>query len=108
VLADNIQLVREISRAHQAKVALERNKELPSSAQTRFHAGDFVLKRLEHRPSKLMFQLSGPYRVVSQHKNDVQVRSLVFDNIVTFNIDHLKLFIGTEHEARTMAMLDVG
>jgi hypothetical protein len=53
-----------------------------------------------------MFQLSGPYRVVSQHKNDVQVRSLVFDNIVTFNIDHLKLFIGAEHEARTMAMLD--
>ena len=50
MLADNIQLVREISRAHQAKVALERDKELPSSAQTRFHAGDFVLERLEPPP----------------------------------------------------------
>ena len=53
-----------------------------------------------------MFQLSGPYRVISQHKNDVQVRSLVYDNIVTFNLDHLKLFVGSEQEAKQMALLD--
>lgn len=53
-----------------------------------------------------MFQLSGPYKVVSQEKNDVQVRSLVYDNIITFNLDHLKVLIGTEAEARAMALLD--
>ncbi len=53
-----------------------------------------------------MFQLSGPYRVVSQTKNDVQVRSLVYDNILTFNLDHLKVFIGTEAEAKSIALLD--
>jgi hypothetical protein len=53
-----------------------------------------------------MFQLSRPYRVVSQTKNDVQVCSLVYDNIMTFNLDHLKLFVGSEQEAKQMALLD--
>ncbi len=99
-IADNIALVREVSRAHQAKVALEQGIDLPSTHQTVFRSGDFVIKRLEHRPSKLMFQLSGPYKVISQYRNDVQVRSLVYDNILTFNLDHLKLFVGTEQEAK--------
>jgi hypothetical protein len=53
-----------------------------------------------------MFQLSGPYKVLSQFKNDVEVRSLVYDNILMFNLDHLKPFIGTEAEAKAMALLD--
>lgn len=69
--------------------------------------GDFVLKRLEHHSNKLMFQLSGPYKVLSIFKNDVEVRSLVYDNILTFNLlDHLKPFIGAEAEAKAMALLD--
>ncbi len=106
LLVDNIKLVREVSKAHQAKVALERSTVLPAAGQTKFQTGDFVLKRLEHRSSKLMFQLSGPYRVISQHKNDVQVRSLFYDNIVTYNLDHLKLFVGSEQEAKQTALLD--
>jgi hypothetical protein len=106
VLSDNISLVRSVAQQHQARIARERSAELPDTNRIHFQPGDFVLKRLEHRPSKLMFQLSGPYKVVSQEKNDVQVRSLVYDNILTFNLDHLKVFIGTESEARAMAMLD--
>jgi hypothetical protein len=85
---------------------MERSDELPSGLHTQFQPGDFVLKRLEHRPSKLMFQLSGPFKVVKQNKNDVEVRSLVYDNILTFNLDHLKIFVGTEAEAKAMALLD--
>lgn len=53
-----------------------------------------------------MFQLSGPFQVVSQHKNDFQVRSLVYDNILTFNIDHLKIFVDTHEAACEMARLE--
>jgi hypothetical protein len=105
-LADNITMVRSIAQEHQAKLAQERSADLPEAQRTQFQPGDFVLKRLEHRPSKLMFQLSGPYKVINQNKNDVQVRSLVYDNILTFNLDHLKVFIGSESEAKAMAMLD--
>jgi hypothetical protein len=105
-LADNIILVRQVARQHQAQIASDRSAELPESLRTQFQPGDYVLKRLEHRPSKLMFQLSGPYRVISQNKNDVQVRSLVYDNILTFNLDHLKIFVGTESDAKAMALLD--
>jgi hypothetical protein len=105
-LADNIILVLSIEQEHQKRLAMERSDELPSGLHTQFQPGDFVLKRLEHRPSKLMFQLSGPFKVVSQNKNDVEVRSLVYDNILTFNLDHLKIFVGTEAEAKAMALLD--
>ncbi len=53
-----------------------------------------------------MFQLSGPCKVISQNKNNVQVRSLVYNSILTFNLDHLKIFLGTESEAKAMALLD--
>ncbi len=32
--------------------------------------------------------------------------SLIFDNILTFNLDHLKPFIGSADEAKAMALLD--
>jgi hypothetical protein len=95
-LADNITMVRELARQHQAQVANERSAGLPEAQCTKFQPGNYVLKILEHRLSKLMLQHSGPYRVVSQEKNYVQVRSLVYDNILTFNLDHLKVFVGTE------------
>ena len=99
-------MMRATAREHQSKLALERSAGLPAAQRTQFQQGDFVLKRLEHRPSKLMFQLSGPHKVISQNKNDAQVRSLVYDNILTFNLDHLKVFVGTESEAKKMALLD--
>jgi hypothetical protein len=99
-------MVRTIAQDYQAKLARERSAGLPEAQRTQFQPGDFVLKRLEHRPSKLMFQLSGPYKVISQNKNEMQVRSLVYDNILTFNLDHLKIFIGTESEAKAIALLD--
>lgn len=105
-LADNITLVRGIAQAHQSQLARQRSSILPEHNRTQFQPGDFVLKRLEHRPSKLIFQLSGSYKVISQEKNDVQVRSLINDNILIFNLDHLKPFIGTAEEAKAMALLD--
>lgn len=105
-LADNISTVRSVAKAYQSKVAQDLLASLPTSYCTLFQPGDYVLKRLEHRPSKLMFQLSGPYRVIKQIKNDVQVRSLVYDNVLTFNLDHLKIFVGTEDGVKAMALLD--
>jgi hypothetical protein len=106
LLSDNIQLVREVARTHQSMVAADRVKIQPAEGRHQFQPGDYVLKKLEHRPSKLMFQLSGPFKVILQVKNDVQVRSLVYDNILTFNLDHLKPFVGSDEEALEMALRD--
>lgn len=106
LLATNITLVRSVAREHQRSLALARSEASPAEAMTTFQPGDYVLKRLQHRPSKLIFQLVGPYRVLSQNKNDVQVRSLVYDNILTFHLDQLKPFFGTDDEAKKMACLD--
>jgi hypothetical protein len=106
LLADNINMVRTVAREHQQTVGKRRSDASPKSAQTLFQPGDYVLKKLENRPTKLMFQLAVPYRVISQYKNDVQVRSLVYDNILTFHLDQLKAFIGTDTEAKRMSLLD--
>lgn len=105
-LAENFLLVRIVAKLHQIKFAEARFKYLPQEMRAQFQPGNYGLKKLKHRPSKLMFQLYGPYKIISQFKNDVQVRSLVYDNILTFNLDHLKVFVGIDEEARAMALLD--
>lgn len=92
ILVENILLVCSVAQLHQqAKLAAELFTSLPKVLRTQFQPND-VLRRLEHRPSKLMFQLSSPYKVINQIKYDVQVYSLVYDNILTFNLDYLKVF----------------
>lgn len=53
-----------------------------------------------------MFKLFEAYKVINQDKNDLHVRSLVYDNILTFNLDQLKVFIDTKAEAKAMALID--
>ncbi len=61
--------------------------------------GDFVLKHQLPRPSKLYLEYLEPFLVfwvLSQVKNDVQARNLVYDSIHIFFVEDLKLFHGSQ------------
>jgi hypothetical protein len=73
---------------------------------TVFQTGDYVLKEVDQIPSKLHFQFAVPYEVIQQYKNDVEVRNLVHGNVLTFPLDRLKPFFGSETDAFQSALLD--
>jgi hypothetical protein len=74
--------------------------------QNTFKPGNFVLKQQTPRPSKLYFEYLGPFLVLSQVKNDVQVRNLVYDSIHSFFVEDLKLFHGLLEQAVDAARRD--
>jgi hypothetical protein len=105
-LADNLKAVRSASATFQAQLAQTRSNEAPAITQNAFKPGDFVLKRQTPRPSKLYFEYLGPFLVLSQVKNDVQVRNLVYDSIHSFFVEDLKLFHGSLEQAIDAARRD--
>jgi hypothetical protein len=48
----------------------------------------------------------GPYEVIRQVKNDVEVRDLVRGNIKVFHVERLKIFHGSKEEAFRLAKID--
>jgi hypothetical protein len=60
-LSSNIALVRAVCKDYQATLAYQRSLESPASAMTVYQTGDYVLKEVDQRPSKLHFQYAGPY-----------------------------------------------
>ena len=77
--------------------------------QNRFHKGDFVFYRIDKskpRPSKLSPEFLGPFEVINQVKNDVEVRNLVYGHIKFLPVDRLKPFHGSKEEAVALAQRD--
>ena len=105
-LADNLKAVRSASALFQHELAQSRSADTPTLCQNSFKPGDYVLKRQIPRPSKLYFEYLGPFLVLSQVKNDVQVRNLVYDSIHTFFVEDLKLFHGSAEQAMDAARRD--
>jgi hypothetical protein len=105
-LADNLKAVRAASALFQKSLADSRSAETPQLTQNIFKPGDFVLKHQLPRPSKLYFEYLGPFLVLSQVKNDVQVRNLVYDSIHSFFVEDLKLFHGSAEQAMDAARRD--
>ena len=58
------------------------------------------------RPHKLAPEFLGPYEVVIQVKNDVEVRDLIYGHIKFFPVDRLKPFHGTKEDAISLAQQD--
>jgi hypothetical protein len=104
-LNEKLRLVREISRAYQEALVSERMSN-QLEEQTLFKAGDFVLFQQPDRKSKLQPLYQGPFQVVSQMKNDVEVRNLIRGNIIKVHVSRLKIFHGTLEDAKKMALLD--
>ena len=85
------------------------NKRIPDGAQNMFLPGEFVLFELpsdKPRPHKLHARYVGPYEVLTQTKNDVQVRHLSLGRVQTLYVGDLKRFRGSREAALALATTD--
>jgi hypothetical protein len=109
-LNTDLAIIREISKKHQDLLVKERTADNPiSTEQNRFQPGDFVLYQYptdRPKPSKLSSPFLGPYVVLKHVQNDVECKHAVMGTIRTFHVSEIKLFIGTEADAKKLAETD--
>ena len=86
------------------------NKRTASNVpQNTFQQGDLVLFRLPRdkpKPHKLHPVYLGPYEVLKQVKNDVEVRHMATNKISTLFVGDLKAFFGSPSDAKKLASVD--
>jgi hypothetical protein len=103
LLDEDLRRIRElVSDRHAALITKRRGEERP---QNKFQPGDFVLHR-ETGKDKLTFDWYGPLKVIKQRNNDVTARHMATDVPGEYHVSRLKLFVGTEAQARETAMRD--
>ena len=108
-LDNNLKTLRAASKKFQDELVLQRTSKTPMETQNVFQPGDFVLFERSKdvpRPNKISPDFMGPFEVVSQSKNDVQCRNLVYGNIRPFHVTRIKPFIGSREEAYELAKKD--
>jgi hypothetical protein len=101
-------LITQLSRKFQENLVKERTKLSDPDKQNQFQPGDLVLFQMNvdnHLPYKLHPRFKGPYEVVSQYKNDVDCKDLIYGSIYKYHVGRLKLFhgSGTPEELRAEA-----
>jgi hypothetical protein len=75
--------------------------------QNKFQEGDLVLYDAGPKPHpKMASRHKGPYEVVRQNKNDVQVRDIVTGVVLEFSVVDLEPFFGDKSEAVIAARHD--
>jgi hypothetical protein len=103
-LNNDLAIIRSLVREHQH--LLKPDEPGPHNI---YQPGDYVLlhKTVEYSPrSKLHPKYLGPYRVIRQTKNDVEVEHLVTARRYIFFVADLRIFVGDAESARSAAMLD--
>ena len=99
-LDENLQHLRAVSKQFQDQLILERTSSTPAETQNKYQAGDFVLFERDKsapRPNKLSPDFLGPFEVISQNKNDVTTRNLVYGNVREYHVERLKPFFGSRN-----------
>jgi hypothetical protein len=79
------------------------------TVQNVYQPGDFILYRRDSgklNSHKLDPVYVGPYVVISQLKNDISARHIGLGVVKIFHVDDVKIFHGTESEARKAALVD--
>lgn len=108
LLDSDLSTLQDLSREHQARIAAARRGKGPQTPNI-FQPGDLVLFQQDPSrplPSKLSPRFLGPYRVLSQSKNDVSCEHINLKHKKVFHVTRLKLFTGSEEEAQRIAMVD--
>jgi hypothetical protein len=103
----NLSLLREISSDYQKGLIKERTDVTPAVEQNKYQKGDFVLFDKGPKPHpKLAPRYAGPYQVIKQVKNDVEVRHVIMGNVATFSVEDLIVFSGDIKSAKDAALRD--
>ena len=107
VLNDDIAYLTDKCREFQANLIDKRtSKDL---TQNLYQRGDLVWWELPEgssKPSKLHGPYKGPYEVVDQYKNDVQVRHLATGKPRTLFVGELRVYYGDFDSAKAIAFVD--
>jgi hypothetical protein len=108
-LDSNLAVVRSATADFQATLRRKRHATTPS--QNQFAPGDVILWNPRENPfsfrsTKLAPKLLGPYRVISQHKNDISCEHVVLHTHHTLHSSRVAPFYGTLQSENTVALLD--
>ena len=109
LLDEDLRIIRTKSLQLQREIILERQKQ--DGPPQQYVVGDLILFNHKEKPSdmlpeKLFPRLLGPYRVISQAKNDITCEHLVnMDQQVLHNSRCIP-FLGSEEDAFLVAKLD--
>ena len=104
-LTKDIVQIQEASAVYQAMLADVRATDL-SKPRNEWSPGDYVFVDNLSPLNKLQAPKLGPYVVVSQYRNDVMLKDIVYGTVKGFHVDRLSLFDGTYAEAFDLAMRD--
>ena len=108
----NLRAIREATNKFQLDLVEERSKENPTEALcNQFQPGDLVLydtlyDQCQRRVPKLNSRGRGPYEVIRQVKNDVELRHLNSGAVSSKPVDRLALYSGTLESAKRLAEED--
>jgi hypothetical protein len=106
-LNENLTFLRAAIAEFQQSLISARVPKDKEAVQNRFQEGDLVLFDAGPKPHpKMASRHKGPYEVVRQHKNDVQVRDLVTGVVLEFSVVDLEPFFGVKTDAVTAARRD--
>ena len=107
-LNDYLALVRQISADYQKSLVEKRAEAgLDPAKQNQYCPGDFVMFDAGAKPHpKLSSRMKGPFEVVRQYKNDVQIRNLLTGGIREYSVSDLEPFFGDKESAIEAAMRD--
>ena len=107
LLNDSLKALSSAAARYQSELVQKRTS--VNQLQNVYQKGDLVLFRLNRdkpRPHKLHPIYLGPYEVLEQTKNDVQVRHMAMHTISTFYVGDLKVFYGSRSDAQNLASVD--
>jgi hypothetical protein len=107
LLDDSLKTLSSAAARYQDELVQKRTS--VNSLQNLYQKGDLVLFRLDrkkHKPHKLHPVYLGPYEVLEQVKNDVQVRHMALHTISTLYVGDLKVFFGSREDAKKLASVD--
>ena len=108
LLDEDLQALLAKSKQHQQDLVVKKLADNPSTPAL-YQTGDFVLYDKHHsgfRDEKLCSRFTGPYRVNSQHKNDLSVQDIILGNVLILPTNHVKPFIGSAEDAYKLALND--
>ena len=105
----DLEIIRELSRVAQSEIVAKRRA--TDAPPAHYESGDLLLwnsreQPTDHLKSKLSPTWMGPYKVISQRKNDLTCIHVVAHTTHVLHIDRVKPFFGTLEEAQNMAKLD--